>query len=80
MRESERKAMLAALSSTQRDTLRRATMRGQGVDEAARLARCSRKQAVAAREHMAVIGVLSTAPSRAPATTRPVDSRQLGMF
>jgi hypothetical protein len=77
---SERKAALAALSSRQRETLRRATLRGQGADEAARAADCSRRQAAAMREQLLEVGVLSKEPSRVPAQPHMADPRQLGLF
>jgi hypothetical protein len=80
MRHSERSALLSALPDSQRETLRRATLRGQGVDEAARIASCSRRHADAMREHLIEIGVLVTAPSRGHATTRVADPQQLGLL
>jgi hypothetical protein len=81
MRYPLRKELLSELSDSQRETLRRATLRGQGVDEAARVVGCSRKHADAMREHLVEIGALSTAPSRgAGATTRVADPRQLGLL
>jgi hypothetical protein len=80
MRFPERKALLAELSGPQRDTLRRATLRGQGGDEAARVAGCSRRHADAMRSHLIEVGAVSTAPARVQAVAQVADPRQLGLF
>jgi hypothetical protein len=81
MRFPERKALLAELSGPQRDTLRRATLRGQGGDEAARVAGCSRRHAIAMREHLVEVGVLPPAGvPGTPAPVRPADPAQIGLF